>query len=109
MKQNINKDSDQTQNNSPTFSLDLLLCSLFYVLACAYVPLAIYLPMLEWVSAVLALGICVAGIFVLYRIARTFTAVASYAIILGIIILFGGTLLPIGMFSAFVAATCVFL
>ena len=112
MKQEINKDTNTNTNTNeqsrPTSSLDLLLCCLFYVLAGSYIPIAVYLPMPEWASAVLALGICIAGVFVLYRIARTFSAIAVYVILLGIFILFGGSLLPIGLLSAFITATCVF-
>ena len=106
MKQDINKATNQTPQDRSL--VDTVLCCIFYVLACAYIPIAMYMPMHELASAVLALGVSVAGILILFRIARTFSAIASYAIILGILILFGGTLLPIGLFSAFVTATCVF-
>ena len=87
---------------------DLLLACLFYVAACSYLPLAIYIPMSDWLSAVVALAVCALGIAVLARMARTFRAVLTYAVILGLFVLFGGMLLPIGLLSAFVASSCIF-
>ena len=69
---------------------------------------ALFLPMGEWLSAALALCVSVLGIFVLARVAHAFHAVATYAIILGIFVLFGGVLLPIGLFSAFATASCLY-
>lgn len=88
--------------------LDNLIAILFYVFACCYIPLSLYIPMNDLVASVIAIAVCVLGVVVLARMAHTFRAVTGYAVILGLFILFGGALLPIGLFSAFASASCIF-
>ena len=87
---------------------ELLLLGLYYVLACAYIPLCSFLGIDEIIVSAISLAVCVLGLFAMSRIAGTFKAVAGYAIILGIFIFFGGSLIPAGMFAAFAVSACVY-
>ena len=95
--------SDQAQGVMQT-----ALCCLFYALASVYIPVSLFVPMGEFASAALALGVCVLGIFVLALAARSFHAIITYAIIVGLFVILGGILAPIGLISAFISSACIF-
>lgn len=109
MKQeNSQNDKKQKINNSTRELLDTALAAAFYVIACVYIPFAFYVPMGDLVSSLLALAICVLGIAVLARIAKTFRATVGYTVIVALLVLFGGMILPVAIFSAFASACCIF-
>lgn len=85
----------------------LALC-LYFVLACSYVPLCLFLGINSAVAGAISLAVCVLGIFAMSRAAGTFKAVIGFAIILGLFLFFGGSLVPAGIFSAFASATCIY-
>ena len=87
---------------------DTVLLGLYYVLACAYIPLCAFLDINLTVISIISLAVCILGVAVMTRAAGTFKAVIGYAIILGLFIFLGGSLIPVGMFSAFATAVCVF-
>ena len=87
---------------------EILLLSLYYVLACAYIPLCTFLNIDMTAVSFLSLAICVLGVVVMARAAGSFKAILGYSVILGIFIFLGGSLLPVGLFSAFATAICIF-
>lgn len=103
-----NQEKNKVISEKARETAELALSCLFYIFAAAYIPIALYLPMNEWLSAVIALTVCVLGIAVLTKIAHGVRNIIGYIIIVGIFILFGGMLLPIGIFSAFASASCIF-
>ncbi len=102
------KEKNKVISEKTRETAELALSCLFYIFAAAYIPIALYLPMNEWLSAVIALTVCVLGVAVLAKIAHGVRNIIGYIIIVGIFVLFGGMLLPIGIFSAFASASCVF-
>ena len=85
----------------------LTLC-LYFVLACSYVPLCLFLDINGVAASAISLAVCVLGVFAMSRAAGTFKAVIGFAIILGLFLFFGGSLVPAGIFSAFASAACVY-
>ena len=103
------KQTDSTNNNRSAAAIgESLLLSLYYVLACAYIPLCTFLNIDMTAVSVLSLAICVLGVVVMAKAAGTFKAILGYSVILGIFIFLGGSLLPVGLFSAFATAVCIF-
>lgn len=88
--------------------VEMLLLGLYYVLACVYIPLCAFLDLDVTAVSVISLAVSILGVAVMTRVAGTFKAVMGYTIILGIFIFLGGSLIPVGMFSAFATAVCIF-
>lgn len=100
--------NSNTKNTGNSATVQTLILGLYYVLACVYVPLCAFLDLSVTALSVISLAVCVLGVVVMTRAAGTFKAVMGYAIILGIFIFLGGSLIPAGMFSAFATAVCIF-
>lgn len=81
---------------------------LFYIFAATYIPLAMCTELGGWLPVATAVAVCILSVLVLARLSGSFANILSYAIILGLFILFGGAVIPIGIFSAFASASCVF-
>ena len=89
------------------FAERLALC-LYLVLACSYIPLCLFFNIDSLIASAISLAVCVLSVFAMSRAAGTFKAVIGYAVILGLFIFFGGSLVPAGIFSAFASATCIY-
>lgn len=81
---------------------------LFYIFAATYITLAVCTAQSGWLATATAVAVCVLSILVLARLSGSFAHIVGYAVILGLFVLFGGAIIPTGIFSAFVSATCVF-
>lgn len=87
---------------------DTLLLCLYFVTACTYIPLALFLNMGEWLLGVISLSVCLLSTAMLTRVAQSFRSVLGYSVILLVFIFFGGSLLPVGLLAAFTSAACVY-
>ena len=96
----------ENQSNKKNIYEVILLC-LYYVLASAYIPLCSFLHLGEIALSAISLAVCVLGILALSRIAGGFKTILGYVLILGIFIFLGGSLIPVGIISAFITAVCV--
>lgn len=106
MKRESKKDKTISEKNRDIIRVTL--GALFYIFATTYLPLAVLTEMSGWIASAAALAVCVLGILVLTRLAGSFAQLFGYTMILGIFILFSGALVPIGIFSAFASASCIF-
>lgn len=89
-------------------SADTLLLCLYFVAACTYIPLSLFLNMGEWLLGVISLSVCLLSTAVLTRVAQSFRNVLGYSVILLVFIFFGGSLLPVGLLAAFTSSACVY-
>ncbi len=99
-----NTDKKNTRAKLPT----VLLVCIGYVLACAYVPLFVYVDLGTWFTLVSALGMCVLCAAVMSRIAGSAKPVMSYILAVAVFSLFCGMLLPMALISAVVSGTCMY-
>ncbi len=95
-------------NKSAKPYLTFALLALFYIFACVYVPLALFVSMGQWLSAVLALGICVFAGIALYKMTGSFKPLIGYAVIVGFFAFFGGAFLPMSLLVSFVTSCVVY-
>lgn len=98
----------EAQNKAVPKSVSTVLLAVYYTVACTYIPLILSFDLNEWLSGVISLALGICGIVLLARLAGTYRAILVYSAILGVTVLCGGSLLPVGIFAAFASASCVY-
>ncbi len=109
MENKIFEEKEQKNNkNTPGAAATFILLSAFYVFSCVYLPTSTLANLGVWLSAVLALGVCVAAVLAIIRMSGSVHPILGYIIIVGAFLLLGGAFLPLSLLVSFVSGTVVY-